>query len=67
MLSRILSEVFVGVLVAGIVTAVMIPAARQLGYAPGAWMAWVALAGSIAACIVVGERRSRRRNASGSS
>jgi general stress protein CsbA len=67
MLSRILSEVFVGVLVAGIVTAVLVPAAIQLGYAPGPWIAWVALAGSIAACIVVGERRSRRQHDSGSS
>jgi general stress protein CsbA len=67
MLFRILSEVFVGVLVAGIVTAVLLPAAIQLGYAPGAWIAWVALAGSITACIVVGERRSRRRSAGGSS
>jgi len=67
MLSRILSEVFVGVLVAGILVAVLIPAASQLGYAPGPWMAWAALAGSIAACIAVGERRSRRRRATGSS
>jgi general stress protein CsbA len=67
MLSRILSEVFFGVLVAGILVAVLIPAATQLGYAPGTWMPWAALAGSIAACIAIGERRSIRQKATGSS
>lgn len=63
MLIRILVEVFVGVLGAGMVLAVAAPAATQFGYQPRAWLAWVAVAGSIAACIVIGERRNKRRKA----
>ncbi|MEY4634632.1 MAG: hypothetical protein RJA55_430 [Acidobacteriota bacterium] len=64
MLLRILGEVIVGVLVAGIVAAVVVPASRQFGYETGPWLVWVALAGSIAACVAIGERRNRRQKAS---
>lgn len=61
MLFRILGEVFVGVLVAGIVAAVLVPAAVRLGYEIGPWLVWVALAGSVAVCIAIGERRNRQK------
>jgi len=61
MLLRILSEVFVGLLVAGIVTAVLVPATVQLGYEARPWLAWVAVAGSVAVCIAIGERRNRQK------
>lgn len=64
MLLRILGEVVVGVLVAGIVAAVLVPASIQLGFPTGPWLVWVALAGSIAACIAIGERRNKRQKAS---
>ena len=67
MLFRILGEVIVGVLIAGIVTTLLVPAALQLGYETGPWLAWVAVAGSIAVCVAVGERRYKRRKAPGSS
>ncbi|MDP2389599.1 MAG: hypothetical protein Q8N52_04660 [Acidobacteriota bacterium] len=67
MLLRILGEVVVGVLVAGIVAAVVVPASMQLGYKTGPWLVWVALAGSIAACVAIGERRYKRQQASQSS
>lgn len=63
MLLRILGEVVVGVLVAGIVAAVLVPTSIQLGY-EGPWVVWVALAGSIAACVAIGERRNKRLKAS---
>lgn len=61
MLFRILGEAILGVLLAGIVMASLVPAAMQLGYETGPWMAWVAVAGSIAVCVAVGERRNQRR------
>ena len=61
MLLRILGEVVVGVLVAGIVAAVLVPASTQLGYETGPWLVWVALAGSIGACVAIGERRNKRQ------
>lgn len=67
MLFRILGEVVVGVLLAGIVTALLVPAAMQLGYETGPWMVWVAVAASIAVCVAVGERRNKRRKAPESS
>jgi uncharacterized membrane protein YphA (DoxX/SURF4 family) len=63
MLLRILGEVFVGLLGAGMVLAVATPAATQFGYQPRAWLAWVAVAGSVTACVVIGERRNKRRRA----
>lgn len=67
MLLRILGEVVVGLLLAGIVTAVLVPAAMHLGYADGPWLVWVPVAGSVTACIVAGERRNKRRKAGASS
>ncbi len=63
MLLRVVGEVFVGFLVAGMVVAVATPAAIQFGYEPQPWLAWVAVAGSIAACVAIGERMNRRRKA----
>lgn len=64
MLLRIIGEVVVGVLVAGIVAAVLVPASMQLGYETGSWLVWVAVAGSIGACVAIGERRHKRQKAS---
>lgn len=61
MLLRILGEILVGFLVAGIVVSIAVPAAMQFGHEPGPWLAWVALAVSISVCIAVGERRNRRK------
>ena len=53
MLLRILGEVLVGLLVAGIVMAVA-GAGRRCSWATttGPWLVWVAVAVSIAACVV---------------
>ena len=67
MLFRILGEVVVGILVAGLATAVAVPVTMQLGYTTGPWLALVIACASIAACIVGGERIHRRRKASESS
>jgi hypothetical protein len=67
MLLRILGEVLVGFMAAGIVVAIAIPASMQLGYEPGPWLAWGATAVSIAGAIVIGERMNRRRRARESS
>lgn len=67
MLRRILGEVLVGFLAAGIVVSIALPAAMQFGYEPGPWLAWVALGVSIAVCIAIGERMNRRKKARESS
>lgn len=67
MLFRILGEVVVGLLVAGLVTSFVVPAAVQLGYAARPWLAVVLTCVSIAACIVGGERIHGRRRARESS
>lgn len=64
MLLRILGEVLVGLLAAGLVLAVIVPAIPQLGYELAPWVAWAASAGCIAACVMAGERRHKRRKAS---
>ena len=63
MLFRILGEAVVGLLIAGLVVAVATPAAMQLGFQTGPWMAAVTSCLAIAASIAVGERRFRRRKA----
>ncbi|MGE0862702.1 MAG: hypothetical protein AB7P34_02270 [Vicinamibacterales bacterium] len=63
MLLRILGEVLVGFLAAGIVVSIAVPAAMQFGYEPGPWLAWVAIAMSIAVSIAAGERMNRRKKA----
>ena len=63
MLLRILSEVFFGFMAAGIVLALAVPATTRFGYEPKPWLAWVAVAGSVAAAISLGERMHRRRKA----
>lgn len=63
MLLRILGEVLVGFLAAGIVVSIAVPAAMQFGYEPGPWLAWVALAASIVVSIAAGERMNRRKKA----
>jgi hypothetical protein len=67
MLFRILSEVVIGILVAGLVGAVAVPVAMQLGYTTGPWLVVVITCASIAACIVGGERAHARRKARESS
>jgi len=67
MLLRILGEVLVGLLAAGVVTAIAVPVTMQLGYQTGPWLAGVAIAVSVAFCIVLGERINRRRRARESS
>jgi hypothetical protein len=67
MLFRILSEVVVGILVAGVVAAVAVPVTIQLGYETGPWLVVVIACVSIAACIVGGERVHARRKARESS
>ena len=63
MLLRIVGEVFVGLLVAGIVVGIAVPAAMRFGYNPQPWLAWVSVAVVVAACIALGERRHKRRTA----
>jgi len=63
MLLRILGEVVVGFMAAGVVMAVAIPAIAQFGYQTGPWMAWAALALCIVGCVVAGERRNLRQKA----
>ncbi len=63
MLRRILGEVFVGVMAAGLLVAVAIPTSGALGYEPGSWIAWASVAASVVASVVVGERMNRRREA----
>jgi uncharacterized membrane protein len=67
MLFRILGEAIVGLLIAGLVTAVVVPAATQFGYETGPWVVVVISCLAIAASIAGGERRYRRRNAHESS
>jgi multidrug transporter EmrE-like cation transporter len=67
MLLRILGEVLVGLMAAGIVMALAVPATMQLGYQPGPWLAWGAVAVSVAGCIMLGERMNRRKKARESS
>ncbi|MDP2322971.1 MAG: hypothetical protein Q8N51_02965 [Gammaproteobacteria bacterium] len=63
MLFRFLSEVVVGVLLAGIILAFMVPAAMRLGYTTGPWLGVATAAGAIALCVVAGERMNKRRKA----
>ena len=63
MLFRILGEALIGLLAAGLVVAAAVPASMQLGYNPRPWLAWVSVAVSIVTCIVLGERRNKRRKA----
>jgi general stress protein CsbA len=63
MLFRILGEVVVGILVAGVVTAVVVPVTMQLGYTAGPWLVIATACASIAACVVGGERVHARRKA----
>lgn len=63
MLLRIVSEVLVGLLAAGIVVGIAVPAAIQFGYEPRPWLAWVSVAVAVAACVALGERRNKRRSA----
>lgn len=67
MLLRILGEAVVGLLIAGLVLALAAPAALQLGFDTGPWMAMVISCLAVAAAIMVGERRFRRQKARESS
>jgi len=61
MLLWILGEVVVGLLVSGIVTGLVVGAARLPGDGAGAWVAVSITVASILAAVVVGERMRRRR------
>jgi hypothetical protein len=61
MLFRILGEAVVGLLIAGLVVSLAVPAATRLGYSTGPWLAVVIVCLSIATSIAGGERRYRRR------
>ncbi len=61
MLLWILGEVVVGLLVSGIVTGLVVGAARQSVDGAGAWVAVIITVASILASVVVGERMRRRR------
>jgi peptidoglycan/LPS O-acetylase OafA/YrhL len=63
MLVRILGEVFVGVLVAGLLTAFVVGALTRLGYPTGPWLGVTLSCVAIAGCVIAGERKHRRRNA----
>lgn len=67
MLFRILGEVIVGMLVAGLLTAFVVPAAARLGYSTGPWMAVAISSVAVIAAVAVGERKHRRRKARESS
>lgn len=67
MLLRILGEVLVGFMAAGIVVGIAIPATMEFGYEPRPWLAWVAVGVSIAVCVAIGERINLRRKARESS
>ena len=63
MLRRILGEVLVGLMAAGIVMSIAVPTVTSLGYEPQPWLAWAAVALSIAGAVTIGERLNKRRNA----
>jgi chromate transport protein ChrA len=64
MLLRIVGEVLVGLLAAGVVTGIVVPATMRFGYEARPWLAWVSAAAAIAVSIAIGERRHKRRRAS---
>lgn len=61
MLFRILGEVVVGLLVAGLALAVVVPAAMRLGYETGPVLGLVVIAGSLVGSMAYGRRRRKRR------
>lgn len=61
MLLRILAEGLVGVLLAGLVSSIVVPAAMSVGLRTGPWLMVAITVPCIAICVVVGERRRRRR------
>ena len=67
MLRRILGEVLVGFLIAGIALAVIVPAAARLGYSTSPVHGVVITLCALALSVIVGERRLRRRGARQSS
>jgi hypothetical protein len=62
MLRRIMGEVLVGFLIAGIVLAVVVPAAARLGYTPSPIHGLVITLCALAISVIVGERRLRGRS-----
>jgi len=67
MLLWILGEVVVGLLVAGLVAGLVVPASMRFGFDPGPWVGVGITATCIVVCVVVGERMRGRRNARESS
>jgi hypothetical protein len=62
MLRRILGEVLVGFLIAGIALAVIVPAAARLGYTTNLTSGLVITLSALAISVIVGERRLRGRS-----
>jgi hypothetical protein len=63
MLLRIFGEVLVGLLAAGVVAGIAVPATIRFGYEARPWLAWVSAAAAIAVSVAIGERRHKRRTA----
>ena len=61
MLLRLLGEVVVGLLIAGLALAVTVPAAMRLGYEAGPIHGVVVTLCALAASVVFGERLRKRR------
>ena len=61
MLRRIVGEVLVGFLIAGIALAVIVPAAARLGYSTSPVHGVVITLCALAISVIVGERRLRGR------
>jgi hypothetical protein len=56
------SEVLIGLLAAGAMTAIVTPLLTRAGRDPGPAAMWLTLAVAIVLCIVLGERLRRRRH-----
>jgi predicted lysophospholipase L1 biosynthesis ABC-type transport system permease subunit len=61
----ILGEIVIGILVSGVVAALVVPGTMRLGWDTGPWLLWVIVAATVVACIVAGEWLRKRRNRAG--
>lgn len=57
----ILGEIVVGVLVGGLVGALVVPVMQQTGWGNGPWVAWLSVAVGMLASILAGEGLWKRR------
>jgi len=58
----VFSEILLGVLAAGVMTAIVTPLLARAGRDPGPTAMWLTLAVGIVLCIVVGERLRKGRH-----